>query len=214
MALFHLTMVFAIPGPKEATFGLDFDSPGGLVEADLDAINAGAINKWNTGANPLAPRFSPSIALVRASSFVFEMTAQPGEEPPFRKQLTLGPRVQSANVPGTGSGDPVAPQVALVCSLKTAISTRRTRGRIYLPPPLKGEVANDGRVSASVADAFEAGVQSFVESVEGIPVGFDYSHVIVSQQGASIITPVTSYVVKRRVDTQRRRLSRTIDNPT
>lgn len=210
----HLTTVLNIPGPKEMTFGLDFESDGGISESELDLANAAAVAKWNTGAQPMTPFFAAQIALVRVSSFVFEVVPNSGEQPPFKKQLVLGPRVQTANIAGTGTGDPLPAQVSLVCSLKTPVSTRRTRGRIYLPPPLRADVAVDGRITAARADAIETGVADYVAAIEAAPVGFDFTNVIVSTQGAEIFTEVTSYVVKRRVDTQRRRLSRVIDQPT
>lgn len=213
--LAHMTLVFGIAGGKLATFGWDFQAANNLTQAELLLMNAAAISDWNVGGPIMKQYFTSNVILQRVSTFAYDRGANPTPPPAQRRVITLGPVETPANAPGTGAGTSVFPNVALVCSFRTEVSSRRTRGRIYLPPIRAAEVLQDGSVNDAYADVLEEAVTSMAAGIQNsVPVAQDLRHVVVSLAQNGPITRVTDYEIKRRIDTQRRRLSRALDIPS
>lgn len=65
---------------------------------------------------------------------------------------------------GTSISPPLPPQVAVVCSINTAILSRTTRGRFYLPAPDTSSVTTTGRITSGTQTALlESLSEAFVD---------------------------------------------------
>lgn len=113
----------------------------------------------------------------------------------FRRDSGLA--LAGSNTSGALPGD-----VALVTSLRTALSNRSGRGRFYLPGPAKDQVASaDGRVEATAVTAILAGLTAAWTNYVATGEPVIYSRTLRST------TPVTSFDIGNLFDTQRRRES-------
>jgi hypothetical protein len=104
------------------------------------------------------------------------------------------------HVAGAG-GNPMPNQVALVATLRTAVPSRRTRGRMYLP-------ANGSTVTA-VGQLNVPAPSDVAEMVATLINVSSATHAPVVVSGAgNVATPITSVSVDTRFDVQRRRANR------
>lgn len=116
--------------------------------------------------------------------------------------------------PGTGAGTGVAPQIAIVATLKTNFERGLAhRGRMYLPPAT-GFInpGVDGRATAASAQRIAGSVSTLINGVNaafaswtGGPVGGRVA--VISNKGAGAWHLVTSVEVGRVLDTMRSRRS-------
>lgn len=113
------------------------------------------------------------------------------------------------SIDGVAAGVAMPADVALVISLRTAISNRRGRGRFYLPQPAVINLTADGRVIADlIADlgASLAAAWASYNTANDRPV-------IYSRSGRSIQN-ITSFNVGDLFDTQRRRENKLLEART
>lgn len=103
-------------------------------------------------------------------------------------------------MPGVAAGPALPGDVALVVSLRTALATRRGRGRFYLPQPAASQLAVTGRV---LADFVTDLVASLTAAWSGYNTGLDRP-VVYSRTGRSIQN-ITTFNIGDLYDTQRRR---------
>lgn len=96
-------------------------------------------------------------------------------------------------------------QVGLVCSLRTALATRRGRGRMYLPltgiPLSAGTGQYNGDEIPTIADA----MQAFFNAVNNLTVGGSPVGVVVASHADGLVQPVTHIIIDSIPDVQRRR---------
>lgn len=122
----------------------------------------------------------------------------------------------SAAAPGTGAGTALPDQVALVVTLRTALTGRSHRGRVYTFGYISGHLNADGTASATAT----AAAVSFVQAVQSAMAAQGATLAIKSpalparpaHDGTELpakpfeITPVTAVVMRDAVfDTNRRR---------
>lgn len=108
------------------------------------------------------------------------------------------------NLGGTGTGEPLPPNVAVVGSKTSDFPTRRGRGRCYFPPPTV-DVMNSGRLTSGARDIFAEGFKNFMTSLSTADGGA-YTPVIVHPDFIpSAFTPFNQIKVGDVLDTQRRR---------
>jgi hypothetical protein len=103
-------------------------------------------------------------------------------------------------IAGTASGDNIDPNTAILHSFRTAVTTRRGRGRIFLPTPSESVVSNTLLTTtdaANLASKFRELAELHL-SVDGM------EHVVWSATAASA-NAVTVWLCDRRPRTQRRR---------
>lgn len=186
--------------PKALSIGYTFTWTGlvtptqSSIEANLDSV----WDWWDVGDGVTAGMkglFTNEYEMIEANGQVIKPA-------PGNKVIDA-----RTGIPGTDSGDPAAPQVAVVASFRTAISSRRTRGRVYFPSPSETRVSPGGFLDSAYATDVRQRAQMLAEMVEadvGPPL---VNHVVYSKAGDST-EPVTLYKVGQRVDTQRRRLTR------
>lgn len=111
---------------------------------------------------------------------------------------------QSVTRAGTGSGNPLPAEVAVVASLRTLLAGASFRGRLYLPAMRTGIVTSTGLIDATtvtaVATAVAAGFAALAaDTTYGGTSGVVYSR----KTGAQ--TPIESVDVGNVWDAQRRR---------
>lgn len=210
----HVTTVFTIPGPKTATINMDFLYPADVDTSDLDDINDTAAADYALAAG-LKSNFSSDIILDRIESYAYDVVARTPTPPDFRRELTLGPRTKDVNTVGTFVGTAEMPHTAVVVTFRSAASTRRTRGRVYLPPPpISATLGSTGELDSTWITNMLVDFQSYVAAIEnalsgGVGVGQHVVQSLMSGSEAEVLT----YTCTRRIDTQRRRLSRSLEIP-
>lgn len=212
--LAHVTALFLIPGPKIASVGLDFERTVDYDVAALTGLANAAYAGW-TGSPNLQDRFPTAVAMRAAQAYAFDVvpaTVPAGQPPRNKRELTLGP-VSSvvADVAGTQIGEPVLPQVATVVTHRTAISQRTKRGRVYLPPINDAFVDDAGMLDPAFMAALQTSYNDWVIGIaDGDPIPAASEHVVVTLKAgeADDAEPVTQRIVRSRIDTQRRRLTR------
>jgi len=111
------------------------------------------------------------------------------------------------HVPGDTDGDRLPMNCAIVVTFRTNKRGRSFRGRNYLGG-LVDIRSDDNHLTQGYVDQFDAGFNL----LDGFISSFGWAHVVVSrfQNGAwlsaGVTTPVTSYTLDTRIDTQRKRL--------
>lgn len=121
---------------------------------------------------------------------------------------------QDASVPGTtGSLATVAapPQCATVVSLRTATQGRRSRGRMYLPPPALSVLNQNGDLQSSAAVVYADAIKALFESLNAL-ISVDAVSVYSRTSGGFF--PITSVDVGTIIDTQRGRRNKLVESRT
>lgn len=113
-------------------------------------------------------------------------------------------------VPGSYTGDSVSNNVASVVSLKTALTGRSFQGRSYMSGIPEAEVSQNDlgtTIIVGIGNAFVAltGGLTAVDAILSV-ASFRAAGV---PRGEGVATPVDSFFINKRVDTQRRRLPKT-----
>lgn len=108
---------------------------------------------------------------------------------------------------GPTTGDNMPSQCSLVVSLRTQVTGRSGRGRVYLPFTRVAQLDATGQVSgialATIADDFKAFADAVIGGVGGVLPGYQGPYVVSGTHGFS--NAVSRYVIDSKVDTQRRR---------
>jgi hypothetical protein len=194
------------------------DSHVPYTEAHLEQIALGVDAWWHGGSQP---PFKFGSSLYTPQVVLYDVTVTrilPTESDPYILPVGVAGIFQPIQVPGTNpEGLPWPPQVCWLIGLRTAVDTRRGRGRVYLPSrfargPLdnvdtframaaRGQVwdedlADLGKTAATLhAELFEAGASGeFVWCVYSEVAGESYA--------------VTHFEVANFLRTQRRRAFR------
>lgn len=149
------------------------------------------------GAAPVAALFPIATTLTNVTTV--QVTDATGKQT-FRRDGALA--LAGSNASGALPGD-----VALVTSLRTALSNRSGRGRFYLPGPAKDQVASaDGRVEATAVTALLGNLSTAWTNYVATAAPVIYSRTLRST------TPVTSFDIGNLFDTQRRRESSMLES--
>lgn len=139
-----LQAVGHLPG-ETFSFGVHVDGPPDGVNDALAAwvVAVGLLWSHDSGAgNTLASHISTTIGIDDVSA---------AELDPFTGKQTEKVMTSAAHA-GTSTTGPLPHSVALVVSLRTALATRKGRGRFYLPP-LDLDSTNAGRVLGAAVTA-------------------------------------------------------------
>lgn len=209
--LAHVTTVFEIPGPKRATINLDYALATDFSLANLQAMTDAAVASWNvsTGFKSINGSW---IKLLQVEAFSYDLEAIPAPPPgtpAYRRAPDKGPVVTASGVAGTQAGVALPPQVAVCVSFRTAVPQRRARGRVFLPSINEATVDEKGLIDSNQRNLILARFyDDYVQDIEDAVT--DAEHSIVSLT-YGVVNMVTSAIVRQRVDTQRRRLTRSID---
>ena len=201
-----------IPGSKEATFSIDLVRTADWDTAGLDAVNAAISSSWSTGAI-FRNQFAADTTLKRAEGTAYDLvprTPTPDNPALFERVGTLGPRILDVGTAGLGTSPSAPPNVTICVSFRTGVPGRRTRGRCFwTAPPQVQLLDGTGQIATATAQAMENRWITVIGALETAG-GAGCQHVVVSLMNGDH-TQVLNYEVRRRVDTQRRRLSRVLD---
>lgn len=108
------------------------------------------------------------------------------------------------NLAGTGAGEPLPPNVAVVLSKTSDLPTRSGRGRAYMPPPTVDSM-NSGRMASASRDIYANGWKNMLSSLSTASGGA-FDPVIAHKSFIpSAFTPFNQVKVGDVFDTQRRR---------
>lgn len=119
----------------------------------------------------------------------------------------------SVTVNGTsGAGDVLPLQSAPIISWRTGASGRRRRGRTYMPPILEGQQTG-GLMALGIITALEDFAAVVLTIATSDPTPDEFELVVFSPENLSavppragdLITPITAYIVRDVVGSQRRR---------
>jgi len=214
MALFQVRLVYDIGGSgynRRATSALHFDADLGVDVTDLTNAAQAAYDGWGASVRNSFPAESQ---LHHAEAFTEDLAADPdypspGHPTPYKlTQVSVAVESTGAPIAGTDSGDANPPNVAWVCTFRTALAGRSHRGRIYLPPVSFDESGVDGETTTMFADGVADNVQSMISDIlDSATTPNSYQHVVVSKV-LGVTTQVLLYTCGPRIDTQRRRLRR------
>lgn len=200
-------------GSKRVSVGWDFQSLVALDDTNLSQLANAAHAFWLGNTNAIRTLTPASLVGSEARAFGYEVQAEPTPPPAGRKVLVLGPVVVPSSAPGLAVADSMPPNVAVVQTFRTAVSTRRTRGRIYYPSVPEDKSGPAGGLDDTWRASLNTALEQWVVSMEASAVAPQtFTHSVVSTAtAAGRVTRVTVYQMGDRVDTQRRRLSRLLD---
>ena len=174
--------------------------PTAATSADLTAI-AGVLQTWWNGT--LRPSVPTTLSWQGA-----DLTAMDSPGSPFLAYNNSG------TLAGSGVGGLYPPQVTVCVSLRTGLSGRSYRGRLYFIGLGTGNVITGGLITQATATALANNFNTLRTAM----VTAGYALCVLSlysgkdsngkkiPRAAGIATPVTTIAVGLRVDTQRRRL--------
>lgn len=211
----HVKWRFKMSGSsKVMTCGMDFVCDDEIVLQDLVDIVAAADEGWDS-VNVMSGRFTADVLFLGSKAFAYDVVANPdfpAQPPPFLREITLGPAESVLSEAGTHLGSCLPPNNAVVCSFRTILSSRRTRGRIYLPPMPESEVDARGSIDDATATGWGDDIEAWIDHIEAaLSPTKTLTHVVRSLQEADLATTVVDYDVGERIDTQRRRLERSLE---
>lgn len=174
-------------------FGVRKDTPWSLSHM---ATLAASVETWCNSAPVI--RFATTFALINVR--VTDLSS------------SSGPVVEVPIVPvtrGTGGGDQMPNNVAVVCTLRTLNRGRSYRGRVYLAGFVEGAIQDNAIVTVAAGD-----LNTWMDSLIPAIAPSDASLAVISRyennapRAVGIATDVVGIDVNTRVDTQRRRLPR------
>lgn len=119
----------------------------------------------------------------------------------------VGEYPAAAGTDGLGS-HPIPPYVSLVVSLRTAISSRSTRGRMYVPLTDGGYFDGSGQATSSLCNALRVATTNLMNAVVGdvnSTLTGATAEVVVASFTDAKVTPVTQLIVDSLPDVQHRR---------
>lgn len=144
------------------------------------------------GAAPVGALFPATTTLTNVTTV--QVTDATGKQT-FRRDGALA--LAGSNATGALPGD-----VALVVSLRTALSNRSGRGRFYLPALAKDQVSSaDGRVQATAVTALLGNLTTAWTTYVATAEPVIYSRTL------KVTNPITRFDIGNLFDTQRRRES-------
>lgn len=213
--LARVTLVFS-QGGKKLTTGLDFEAFDDWTVGTLTDAAQAAYDEWDDAAGGKTS-YQAALLLDHVEAYAYDIAAispVPSEPPLFHRVPTLGPYGSTgAPIAGTNVafGGQAPPNVALVYSFYTAVLSRKGRGRVYTPPPPETAIDSAGELDGTWLAAATADWLAVIEGIEAAtPTIAPVEHSVVSLT-YNEVNKVVTYKMRDRVDTQRRRLIRSID---
>lgn len=210
VSFYRITCQWQAANGKLGRWDMRFQTNVGLTPLEQQAI----VDAAQTSSNGDVPTlFCADISWASFQTAEYELVTPPGWNPatpaapfPFFRDVTTPVDSGVAPVPGVVVGQSLPPQNAFVVSFGTGLAGRRHRGRVYTPPPPESSVGADGALSDFAAR--NSWIQDIAVAVEGaiVPTNIDHG---VHSAWYDLFTDVVSYGGGSRIDTQRRRLSRT-----
>jgi hypothetical protein len=138
-----------------ATFHLAKISGGNVVDTwvagDFTTLNTAFNAFWTT----MKPFYVANTVLDRIKVYKDGPAIEPPQVPVYDADL---------NVPGTGTGDPLPPQVAI--SVTEKAGSKLNWGRFYMPAPYVGATDPYGRIDSSLSTSLANAVDTLYETLK------------------------------------------------
>jgi hypothetical protein len=188
-------------GGRQATFRWSLAGDPDEMVSTLGYVNSGATtidfdaeSAWNaaTGTGSIAAAGNMFNAYTFVGVTAYEMTSG---------GLLVGEF--TSPVVGTGGGNPLPSNCAVLVHKRTALGGRRGRGRMYLPPFTAGEL--DVGPSGVIDGPDYTAIQDELDVFYGLMVSNDLQPSLYHSDGGSG-NIITSLVLDTRIATQRRRM--------
>lgn len=179
------------------TFGCQ--NGGTEVGADLGVLAKSHGDAWRAN---IVPKFHASYRHL--STFAYSLEDQ---------SAAVGDAGYSSAASGTGTGNCAPVNCAVVVSLKTAKRGRTYQGRAYLGPFSTSALYSDGHFwdFGGILNSLQTGFAAYKAAVD--PATGDNGKLAVCSKGSARysipphIEPVTGFVIRPGIGTQRRRLT-------
>lgn len=179
------------------SFSVHTQKAGGTLAGASAAWAAAAPVLWNgTGATDSIGQYCKSTTTATDASTA-EIDVLTGRQ--------LGRIDVVLTLAGSGTSESLPPQVSAACSLRTALATRRGRGRFYLPPFVT-DTDTGGLLDATVQGVVSLACQKFLQSL----VTATYVPIIWHRDTKTYDNVVT-IDVGNVFDTQRRRRNKLVE---
>jgi hypothetical protein len=164
----------------------------------------GAVNTGGAGATPAQLDSLADTTLITWRSTLLPLISDAYEVREVRAtslNTATAPQATRTN-PGSGTkSNGSSSQVAQLIKLLTAVRSRSSRGRVYLPPPGDGDVNSSGfLLNQQIVDLTAAWTQLYANWA-----GVGFTPAVLSRTD-SVAYPITGFAVDSKVATQRRRL--------
>lgn len=105
-------------------------------------------------------------------------------------------------IQGTRAGDPLPPNAPPIISWRTGLFGRRNRGRSYMPSGVETD-QSAGEITVGFSNALSA-YATTCQNITASVLGDTFEQVVFSKTGL-VVNPVTGFIVRGTLATQRRR---------
>lgn len=159
------------------------------------AANAAALTWWGS----IKSQEAPYCSYVGARAYAYAAGSSTSS--------ATGEATSGSPVPGT-NGSANVPYVSLVASLRTATSSRSTRGRMYVPYTGGNVIDTNGQATTFQTTAWANAIHDLLATtVEQVAVGLSQpsTELVVASFTDGKVTPVTQIRVDSLPDVQHRR---------
>jgi len=198
MAVYRCTAQGVTPQGELWVTGLWVEKVGGTTALAAAAWHTAFDLLWNGAATP-----ADSIKQLMHTTTTCGETVVNQLDVVFRHNIE---QVRTAEtLAGTSTAENLAPQTAAVVSLRTALPTRRGRGRMYLPPFTVDSEVTTGEMDATTTGRVSLAAKGMLESL----ISSGYLPVIAHRDIAST-TNITACDVSNIYGTQRRRRNKLV----
>lgn len=181
------------PETMITTLGVELDSASGANADDI--------------ANDMLGAYGASFQGMINSGYVISgVTAYVGQDGPAPLVVTS----DAAGFEGDVTGAVLPPNCAVLCRKRTDLAGRRGRGRMYIPGAAEGTVDEVGNLTTVSLTAWQQSADAFYDRLTSA-IGARWYPPVVLHRSEGIgtepaPTPITQFVVERKIATQRRRL--------
>jgi hypothetical protein len=179
------------------TFGFSISAATGQAAVIADAVADGVTAFWNgVPAGTDAVKTLYDVATVVADAVVDELDGS------MTHNVSQG--IAILTLAGTGTGEPLPPQISVVGSQVTDLPTRKGRGRSYFPAPTVDTV-DGGRLSTAARDIYAQAYVNMLDSIEAAAAGAYQVVIRHPDFDPAAFTSLVGIRVGDVFDTQRRR---------
>lgn len=190
------TLIWSLPGGETANTTCAWAEASTIISLDAISVNmlaAKGLAMWND----IKPAYAPQILYLGSR---VQWVAMDGHVVETAERIITG-------VPGTGGGNQLPQEVAVVTSLRTALASRRGRGRMYLPAPAYGALTSLSRLDTTIRDDIAQAMSTYLDS-DALTGLFS----VVASATGTLLSQVTECRVGDVFDSQRRRRDSLIES--
>lgn len=174
-------------------------APAGVAQADLDAWTDSVASAWATLLTTLTTSGSTDTRYTdtKVSYYAAGSTSA---------VLQSDNAAHAQSMTGT-TKHPY--QVAVVASLRTAIPTRKTRGRMYLPLDAMA-MGSAGQYNSTQVNNVGAAMKAYLDAVRALTIVGSATHPVVASHVSGLQTEISTVIVDSIPDIQRRRADKLV----